>query len=249
MVSNGVDVAICGYTANYHYEKPELGEQFSLENRLLKSVQEVRGFFTEYFPDGMAGYLWNKIYKAELIQQNQVRFTDMRRYQDGMFNLDLFEYIRSAALINACLYHYKLNDVQDVFVKYPVNKFELICRLLSAYESRLADWGLNHPKQKERICSFFLRGIVSCIDSMYSPQWNFDSRRRKSYLRELAGNQLVKEQLKIRGSYGRYSDSILNLLSKRHFLLIRCMALIKLFLKKYMKSIFQKLKHSGGNQG
>jgi len=245
MVETGADVAICGFTANYSYENPEQGEKISPGAGFLSNQQEVRNFFVEYFPDGMAGYLWNKMYKADVIIKNNIRFTDMRRYQDGMFNLELFDYLGSAVLIDSCLYHYKLNDVQDVFVKYPVNKFELMSKLLTEYEIRLSKWGVDQPQQKERICSFFLREVVSCIDSMYSPWWNFSSAQRKAYLKGLAEDSKVNEMLKLRKSYGRYPDLILNMLEQKQYLFIRVFVCAKIFLKKNLKSVFLTLKRWG----
>jgi glycosyltransferase involved in cell wall biosynthesis len=245
MVETGADVAICGFTSNYDYEKPEHGEKTFPKAGFLSNLQDVRDFFVDYFPDGMAGYLWNKMYKADVIKNNNIRFTDMRRYQDGMFNLELFDHVSSAVLIDSCLYHYKLNDVQDVFVKYPVNKFELLSMLLTEYELQLSKWGLNKPQQMEKICSFFLRGVVSCIDSMYSPWWNFNGEQRKLYLKELADDIKVNEMLKIRKIYGRYPDLILSLLEKKHYLLIRLVVRSKIFLKKNCKSVFLTLKRWG----
>lgn len=249
IVKSGADLGVCGFTAGYDYEKPQTVERIIPEKGILDNPDAVRGFFIKYFPDGMAGYLWNKIYSSDVIKRNNIRFSDMRRYQDGMFNLDLFGHINSAVLLDLCLYHYKLNDVGDVFVKYPVNKFELLCRLLEGYEERLSEWGLNRPEQKERICSFFLRGVVSCIDSMYSPYWGFGRAKRKEYLRMLAQDVRVGECLKIRGSYGRYADLVLGLLSKKRYFAIRCIVRLKIMLKKYGKRIFLKLKRSGGYQG
>lgn len=245
IVECGADIAVCGFTANYYYEKPEFGEKICPEKGFLKGKREIRDFFTRYFPDGLAGYLWNKMYKADIIIKSGVEFTDMRRYQDGMFNLELVDYLDSAVLVDSCLYNYKLNDVEDVFEKYPVNKFELMCRLLDEYQARLLKWELDQPPQKERIASFFLRGVVSCIDSIYSPGWGFDKRQMKAYLNELSGSSQVRQMLMIRKSYGRYPDCVLSLLEKRRLLSIRFLVRAKIFLKKYLRPVFRILKRWG----
>jgi len=80
---------------------------------------------------------------------------------------------------------------------------------------------------------------------MYSPWWNFSSAQRKAYLKGLAEDSKVNEMLKLRKSYGRYPDLILNMLEQKQYLFIRVFVCAKIFLKKNLKSVFLTLKRWG----
>lgn len=58
--------------------------------------------------------LWNKLYKADYILNNNIRFVDIEKIatsEDGVFNLYALGYVKKAVYIKKCLYHYnKTND-------------------------------------------------------------------------------------------------------------------------------------------
>ena len=57
--------------------------------------------------------VWGKLYLRELIAQNDIRFTDLRRigtYEDGLFNLHYLSYVKNATYIPDYLSHYRKNS-------------------------------------------------------------------------------------------------------------------------------------------
>ena len=55
---------------------------------------------------------WGKLYRRELIAQNDIRFTDLQRigtYEDGLFNLQYLSHVKSAVFIPDYLSHYRKN--------------------------------------------------------------------------------------------------------------------------------------------
>lgn len=58
--------------------------------------------------------VWGKLYKRSIIEENHIRFEDIREigtYEDGLFNLYYFRYVHKAVYLNKYYYHYrKYND-------------------------------------------------------------------------------------------------------------------------------------------
>lgn len=57
--------------------------------------------------------VWGKLYLRELIAQNDIRFTDLRRigtYEDGLFNLHYLSHVKNAIYIPDYLSHYRKNS-------------------------------------------------------------------------------------------------------------------------------------------
>ena len=55
---------------------------------------------------------WGKLYRRELIAQNDIRFTDLQRigtYEDGLFNLQYLSHVKSAVFFPDYLSHYRKN--------------------------------------------------------------------------------------------------------------------------------------------
>lgn len=54
--------------------------------------------------------IWGKLYRRELIENNHIRFPDIRKtgtYEDGLFNLEVFRHVRKAVFLNEYFYHYR----------------------------------------------------------------------------------------------------------------------------------------------
>lgn len=70
--------------------------------------------------------VWGKLYKTELILKNDISFVNLKKigtYEDGMFNLEVFYYVKRAAYINNCFYHYRRENGTSVTSGYRQNLF------------------------------------------------------------------------------------------------------------------------------
>ncbi len=59
--------------------------------------------------------VWGKLYQRDYIEKNNIRFYDIKligTYEDGLFNLNVFEHVKKALYINRPMYHYR-KDVKD----------------------------------------------------------------------------------------------------------------------------------------
>ena len=68
--------------------------------------------------------VWGKLYKKDLIIDNEVKFYDIREigtYEDGIFNLSVFSKVNSAVFINRCMYHYRRNNDSSLTSSYNPN--------------------------------------------------------------------------------------------------------------------------------
>lgn len=65
--------------------------------------------------------VWGKLYKRSIIDDNKIRFIDIREigtYEDGLFNLFYFEYAKKAIYIQRYLYHYRKDNANSITSKY-----------------------------------------------------------------------------------------------------------------------------------
>lgn len=65
--------------------------------------------------------IWGKLYKTSIIKRNNIKFDDIRKigtYEDGIFNLRLFQYVRKAVFINKYFYHYRKDNETSLTSQY-----------------------------------------------------------------------------------------------------------------------------------
>lgn len=68
--------------------------------------------------------IWGKLYIRDCIYKNNIRFYDIHKigtYEDGLFNLLVFENVRSAVYIRKYFYHYRKNNYHSITNSYNPN--------------------------------------------------------------------------------------------------------------------------------
>ena len=105
MEKNDCDTAACGYiledeNGREKYRTKRRAERMDREtflNHMLIPINRSYGAF-----------VWNKIYKTEIIRKHAIRFPDEKRYlfEDHYFNYEYMKYARSGCYTDSCAYHY-----------------------------------------------------------------------------------------------------------------------------------------------
>lgn len=238
-IKNGYDIVICGYQC--YAEGIGNTDKFVLKPTVLKGNGEVRNFFARTFPDGMAGYLWNKIYRRDLIVKNNISFPAMKRLQDGVFNIRYFSAAESCCILDEALYFYRINPQTDMFKKCPPDYFDLIKSFSEEFISVKSLWG-EYPNGK--IFTFFLNETGTCVENCFGPNWNMSRSERKEYLKTLSQDVFLQTAIAENGSdVGRYRRFLLNNIN--NYAVLGAAVFIKTRMKIFFKKFFYDLKNRG----
>ncbi len=65
--------------------------------------------------------IWGKLYKASFIKENDVKFVNIKNigtYEDGLFNIEVFERLNKVVYLNKHLYHYRKDNETSVTTIY-----------------------------------------------------------------------------------------------------------------------------------
>ena len=65
--------------------------------------------------------VWGKLYRLDIIKKHNLQFVDLDKigtYEDGLFNLNYFEYVTKAVYLNQHLYHYRRTERESITSGY-----------------------------------------------------------------------------------------------------------------------------------
>lgn len=98
-----VELSVCEYNQIFEDEKEITKEKkYGISN--LNKVELLDKMFDKDF---FQGFVWNRLYKSEIIKNNNVRFnTEITICEDFLFNCEYMQYIEKACYINQPLYYY-----------------------------------------------------------------------------------------------------------------------------------------------
>ena len=156
-----------------------------------------------------------------------------------MFNVRAFGCAQSCCVIPDVLYHYRLNAQKDLFRKCPPDYYDLIRSFSTAYLEEKDKWG---AASDEKINSFFLNELGTCLENTYSLQWNMDGKARAAYFSRIASDPFFGKVCAGTYQIGRYRRILISLLRKRRYFLLRTVIRLKLFGKIACKRIFYIVK-------
>lgn len=239
------DVGICGYETYVEGVSHKNSEVFSPASRRLVTVADVRTFFSHTFPDGMAGFLWNKIYKLSVIRENNVRFPTTERLEDGFFNIDFFACANSCVMIGDVLYHYRISSQADVSRKYAWGYFEIVEKLTDYFIDVRHEWNMDGVSL-DNAYKFYINELGSYVEAAFLGGWAVSNREITDRLNQITETKLYREAKRYLHTVVRYRMVIISLLDKKNYLAIKFIVRVKTFLKKSLKPLFYFLRRKAG---
>lgn len=120
MISCKVDIVCC--KAIYSYQNREdQNAHYSIFSRKESIVEML-------LPTSFHGWPWNKLYKAEIIDQYGIRFDETLKYcEDEVFVLQYLVHINTCCYLSNRLYHYVQNEMSANNKIYTQKKFDIRC--------------------------------------------------------------------------------------------------------------------------
>ncbi len=134
---------------------------------------------------------WNKLYKRRIVTENNIRFTDVRRCQDAIFNLDFFDHINSAASVDKAYYNYTENTDEDVRRKFPQDYIEIVICYYTRLTEILNDWGVYTGEIKRHYDSSFVLSVYEVADRYDNPRWGLSKAEQRAYIEDCLSRREV----------------------------------------------------------
>ena len=125
----------------------------------------------------------NKLYKLAPILENNVRFSNHKRCQDAMFNLDVYNAASSVVSTEKAYYNYINNDTAKVNRKFPKNYIDINVAYFSHLKELLTGYGLYEGKVKEHFDTSFVIAVYETASRYENPRWGLDRAGKIAYVR------------------------------------------------------------------
>ena len=203
------DISFCGYREYYESS----GEVSELPDMLcepyLSGTQNRDDILRMIYASRVA--IWRGIYRREMLEKAGIRFyTDLRRFDDLPFKVEVFASARSVVAVPLCMYNYRLErpgqdvsaDDQRLMVHFDVFR-HLDQRILAAKDRRLTDalqlckiqthmYGLSRIRKEfardyRKKAGKDLRGTGGCIRTFFLAMYKTGARSAFACLKIMLG--------------------------------------------------------------
>ena len=179
MINEKPDMVICTYTREFEdhskerkFNLPQINiyENEQVKNDLFRKLVGPLGseLSNPEYLDAL-GTVWGKMYKANILKENFLKFIDLNEIgtgEDILFNIYVFNYINKAILLNTPMYHYWRGNEESITSKYIPGFIEKRKKYFNYMKDFINENKLGEDFVKalnNRICTSVLgTGLVEC---------------------------------------------------------------------------------------
>lgn len=145
---------------------------------------------------GILGYAWNKMYKKDLLIENDLKFTKgLSLIEDIVFNGQALIKADKISFINKPYVHYMQRPRETLGSRFYENYFDLKTMAVSSVENMLYEWGKTE-NEISLITSHIKFNALKSTTKLLSNAENYNKKEKLVYLCSLLKQSNVKENLK-----------------------------------------------------
>lgn len=179
--------------------------------------------------------IWNKVYRLDIIKKYKINFPPYSSCEDRIFNIRYYQYINKIKIISDILYSYSFEGRYSLTNKFLLNKFDTFVE----FYVELKKLTLHNI---EGTSALFLKGVMSCIIPLHSPECPLAFRQKLKYINDILYHRDVIEATAI-ASENSLTRKLLNtLFSSRSKILIYIASKAMYIVSHTSPKVIEKLK-------
>ena len=190
-----------------------------------------------------SGFLWNKLYKRSIIEDNQIIFCTYRVQEDELFNIEYMKYVETVCLRNKPYYTYFLNNSGNSRSKYLPNMLEILETVHNSFLNLKKSLEINDSEFLEYLNNRTFGAIMGwCRQNAFHPNNMMRYAEKKKQLEMLKNNAVWKQ---VSRYASRRSSSIEHRLYT-HAIQNASVGQLRIYVTLYsfMRNILKKIKHA-----
>lgn len=179
---NNADAVITGFYMEYYQNGEDVTYCTNCDDNVY-SKEEFRKNAYKYLNNSLLSLPWNKLYKSERIQAENIRFPKTK-WDDHHFNMEFF--MNNGVVVTSSMkkYHwYRSRKGSETMINYSdPNMFkkrkEHYEHIIKLYEY----WNVNDEKSIDSICCYYVGRLFQCIQELVdNKNIKYAEKRRKVY--------------------------------------------------------------------
>ena len=188
------DVIVWGDREEYLDEEGRICgiKDISMDSRSYTDQTLLRGAVMDLEELSLYGYLWNKAYRAEEIRKH--RIPDQAFNEDEMFNIDFFNEIRTAKILDFIGTHYRRGRV-TVTHRELVDYYPLAMKRITGLMQQHKFWRLYTDEVHTRLANQYLRYILSTLERLHRPAMACGPKARRLFMQRVFASRLYREMI------------------------------------------------------
>jgi len=183
----GAEFVMMGFTI----KNPDDTERDYFEPEQYLDSSNLGDALPHLYMANMLNQVWAKMYSADLIRNNKLRFPDYRWGEDRLFNFDVLEKAKLCAVLPQCKYDYIMQPGESLITKFYEKKPQVCCEA----DDRMSELCRKFGTKDDSGCRYmFIKSIFSCMTNLYAPSCTLSYSGKREYVKAILKNEQVRNR-------------------------------------------------------
>lgn len=187
--ADGADLVLLGFKIR-NADGSE-AEYFEPEQMLHDS--DMHGALGRLYKANLLNQVWAKLFKAELILANSIRFPDYRWGEDRLFIYDCMEKANAIKVLPDCVYSYIMHPGESLITKFYDRKFAVCLESDQRMQALCRRFGISDDGDFRYM---FAKSIFSCITTLFAKNCPLSEKEKRQQIKTIISDHQVKERCK-----------------------------------------------------
>ena len=161
------------------------------EPEQLLTADNMAAQLGKLYKANLLNQVWAKLYKAELLLGNSIRFPDYRWGEDRLFIYDCLEKAEKVKVLPECIYSYIMHPGESLITKFYDKKFAVCLESDLRMQALCRRFGVREDGDFRYM---FAKSIFSCMSTLFAKNCPLSAKEKKKYIRDIIRHPQVKER-------------------------------------------------------
>lgn len=200
---------------------------------------ELGAALGQLYKANLLNQIWAKLFRADVIRDEKIRFPDYRWGEDRFFVFDCLERAQTVTVLPDCLYRYIMHEGESLISKYYDKKFAVCLEIDRRMEDMCRGLGVTDERDFRYM---FSKSVFSCLTTLFAPSCPLTEQEKKAAAAEIAADERVRRRCRDTGA-GLPTESLCAVLQSGKPGLVLAAFRTVAWVGQTAPDLFTKLKH------
>lgn len=196
-INSNTEIVIFGLYRDIYTQKGEMLESNEILSPIvkMKCKEDVLKMVPSLDQQRLFAYACNKVYRKDIVDRNNVRFSDKRFGEDYDFNISFFNYINNGIILDKAFYHYIKKNSESLTEKYLPDYYKINLDRFLKMKKLMVDNGGYNENVRQMIMTSYIRHLLMAAARLYDKRGNIKRKARIEKVKKMLNENLTKEAI------------------------------------------------------
>ena len=235
-------LVVAGFYIDTYYDEDRFRtDDFFVEDAVYPDRESFRRNAYALFDKNLLYTPWNKLYEAEYIQKNRLRFPETL-WDDFPFNLSVGENIERVTVTSSQYYHFIRKRAESETAAYRPDMYGKREEEHGWMVDLYGRWGVHDARSREMIARRYIERFLGCVENLTNPKCDLTYRQKRREVRKMLGKQRVAQSVRLAKPRSFYMKVLLLPVRWKNVTLTLLEAAVITLVKTHSTKLFARLK-------